>query len=108
MIVLPAIVAALGVLAAQFLLTQTGSLTQLTLWSPDPVPYLIGGAVGGGFFLVMSLASRGAWIGGGDIKLGLLLGTNWCSYTHLMLPMCLRVGCSQRAFCLPKLNLRPY
>lgn len=73
-IVVPAIVGALLVVGIQFILAQTGSLTQLTLWSPDPIPYLIGGAVGGGFFLLMSVLSRGAWIGGGDVKLGLLMG----------------------------------
>lgn len=35
---------------------------------------LLGAAVGGGFFLVQYLVSRGRWIGGGDIRLGFLLG----------------------------------
>ncbi len=73
-VVLPAIVAALAVIAAQFILHQTGQSLQLTLGPVEPLNYLIGGAVGGGFFLLMSLLSRGAWVGGGDIKLGLLLG----------------------------------
>lgn len=34
----------------------------------------LGMAVGGGFFLVQYLLSRGAWVGGGDIRYGLFLG----------------------------------
>lgn len=36
--------------------------------------YLLGGLVGGGFFLLQFLISKGKWIGGGDIRLGLFLG----------------------------------
>lgn len=35
---------------------------------------LTGAAVGGGFFLAQYLLSGGAWIGGGDIRMGLLMG----------------------------------
>ncbi len=35
---------------------------------------LVGAAVGGGFFLVQFLISRGQWIGGGDIRLGVFMG----------------------------------
>ncbi|MBF8280608.1 MAG: type 4 prepilin peptidase 1, leader peptidase (prepilin peptidase) / N-methyltransferase [Candidatus Magasanikbacteria bacterium] len=35
---------------------------------------LIGGVVGGGFFLAQYLISRGRWVGGGDIRLGFLIG----------------------------------
>jgi prepilin signal peptidase PulO-like enzyme (type II secretory pathway) len=34
----------------------------------------IGASVGGGFFLVQYLVSRGRWIGGGDIRLGAFMG----------------------------------
>jgi len=34
----------------------------------------IGALVGGGFFLAIVLMSNGKWMGGGDIRLGLLLG----------------------------------
>lgn len=40
----------------------------------DPRPLLIGGAVIGGFFLLQYVASRGRWIGEGDIRMGLLMG----------------------------------
>ena len=35
---------------------------------------LISGIIGSSFFLVQFLISRGKWIGGGDIRLGLLIG----------------------------------
>ncbi|MBI4812219.1 prepilin peptidase [Candidatus Falkowbacteria bacterium] len=36
--------------------------------------YLISGIIGGSFFLLQFIISRGRWIGGGDIRLGLLIG----------------------------------
>lgn len=38
---------------------------------------LISGIIGGSFFLIQFLISRGKWIGGGDIRLGLLLGLSF-------------------------------
>ncbi len=38
------------------------------------VSLLIGAGVGGGFFLLQFLISRGKWIGGGDIRLGMVMG----------------------------------
>ncbi|MFH1207287.1 MAG: prepilin peptidase [Patescibacteria group bacterium] len=35
---------------------------------------LVGAVAGGGFFLLQFLVSRGKWIGGGDIRLGVLMG----------------------------------
>lgn len=35
---------------------------------------LLGGILGAGFFLLQYVLSRGRWIGGGDIRLGLVLG----------------------------------
>ena len=35
---------------------------------------LLAGIIGGGFFLTQYLISRGRWIGGGDIRLGVLMG----------------------------------
>ena len=34
----------------------------------------LAGIIGGGFFLLQFVVSRGKWIGGGDIRLGLLMG----------------------------------
>ena len=36
--------------------------------------WLISGIIGGSFFLIQFIISRGKWIGGGDIRLGLLMG----------------------------------
>lgn len=35
---------------------------------------IIGAAVGGGFFLIQYVFTNGRWIGGGDIRLGVLMG----------------------------------
>ena len=35
---------------------------------------LIGAAVGGGFFLTQFLVSKGRWIGGGDVRMGVMMG----------------------------------
>lgn len=72
--VLPAIAVALLLLVFQYFLFYGNSTAVLTLWSPDPVHHLLSALAGGGFFLVLSLLSRGTWVGGGDIKLGLLIG----------------------------------
>lgn len=36
--------------------------------------YLLGIGIGGGFFLLQFVVSKGRWIGGGDIRLGALMG----------------------------------
>ncbi len=64
-VALPAIVLALA-----------GSFLAFTL---APLTALIGALVGGGFFTALVLISDGKWMGGGDIRVGLLLGalTGW-------------------------------
>ncbi len=48
-------------------------LTNIMLgWAVLPMVLAI--AVGGGFFLLQFIASKGKWIGGGDIRLGALIG----------------------------------
>lgn len=46
------------------------------LWmTPVPVPYLIiGAAIIGGFFYLQFVISKGTWVGGGDIRMGILMG----------------------------------
>ena len=73
-VVFPSVGLAVVLIAAQTVLNQVDGTVQLLLFSTDPLKYLAGGVVGGGFFLILSLVSGGKWIGGGDIKLGLLLG----------------------------------
>lgn len=73
-VVIPAIGFALVMVLAQALLWNQGIPTQVGLGSPDPDTYLLGGAVAGLFFLGLSVLSKGRWIGGGDLKLGTLIG----------------------------------
>lgn len=48
-------------------------ILQLIL-QPDWRSLIYGGTIGGLFFLTQFLLSRGAWLGGGDVKLGLVIG----------------------------------
>jgi len=41
---------------------------------PSWINLLISGIIGGSFFLIQFIVSRGKWIGGGDIRLGALMG----------------------------------
>lgn len=43
------------------------------LWLPVP-NYLLAAAIGGAFFLIIFLISRGKWMGMGDVKIGILMG----------------------------------
>jgi len=46
---------------------------------------LISAIIGSGFFLIQSIVSRGKWIGGGDIRLGLLMGLALGHLDYLLL-----------------------
>lgn len=50
----------------------------------DPMNLILGGIVGGGFFAVQYLVSRGRWIGGGDVRLGLMMGV-WLGWQLVLL-----------------------
>ena len=54
-----------------FFLAFLGSFFAFTL---TPLASLVGMFVGGGFFGAIVIASNGKWMGGGDIRIGLLLG----------------------------------
>ena len=47
---------------------------------------LYGLLIGGGFFLVQFLVSRGKWVGGGDIRLGALMGL-MLGYKYLLVAL---------------------
>lgn len=49
-------------------------LANLWIGLIDPWSYLLGALVLGGFFLVQYVLSKGTWIGGGDIRMGVLMG----------------------------------
>lgn len=56
-------------------LPAAGVLLAVNLALGVPWPsLLLGGILGAGFFLLQYAVSRGRWIGGGDIRLGLLMG----------------------------------
>lgn len=73
-IVVPAIALALIVLLYQFVLFSNHATWQLTAWSADPESYLLAGGILGLFFLALSVVSKGTWVGGGDLKLAVLIG----------------------------------
>ncbi|MDD5527501.1 MAG: prepilin peptidase [Patescibacteria group bacterium] len=50
---------------------------------------LICAIIGGGFFLLQFLVSQGKWVGGGDIRLGILLGFATGRYDELILAILL-------------------
>lgn len=56
-------------LPASLIMLLANLILGFSLWN-----LLISGIIGGGFFLVQFLISQGKWIGGGDIRLGLLMG----------------------------------
>jgi prepilin signal peptidase PulO-like enzyme (type II secretory pathway) len=61
----------LGVVAALFALTEVATAHKPALAALNAI---LGVAVGGGIFYVLFQVSKGKWIGGGDVKLGWLLG----------------------------------
>jgi len=70
---------ALGVLLnlVLWLLTRGGQLQRGAAWplTASLSESLWGLGVGGGFFFVLVFASKGRWMGAGDIRLGALLGS---------------------------------
>lgn len=47
---------------------------------------IIGMLIGGGFFLLQYVVSKGRWIGGGDVRLGLMMGI-WLGYPKILLAL---------------------
>jgi prepilin signal peptidase PulO-like enzyme (type II secretory pathway) len=46
----------------------------------------LGMAIGGGFFLLQYLVSRGRWVGGGDIRIGLMMGA-WLGWPQILVAL---------------------
>ncbi len=64
-----------GVLPDVFTLPGIVLITAMNIWLGIPLMTLVvGGLVVGGFFALQYFVSRGTWVGGGDIRLGVLLG----------------------------------
>lgn len=51
--------------------------------------FIIGGIVGLVFFLLQFIASKGAWIGGGDIRIGFLIGVSFGNIYYVFLAILL-------------------
>lgn len=49
-------------------------------------PLLIGAAVAGGFFLLQFVISKGRWIGGGDVRLGVMMGL-WLGWPVILVAL---------------------
>ena len=45
--------------------------------------YLVAVAVAGGFFLLQFVISKGRWIGGGDVRLGVMMGL-WLGWPYIL------------------------
>ncbi len=56
-------------LPACLVMLMVNLILGFSLWN-----LLISGIIGGSFFLIQFVISKGKWIGGGDIRLGLLIG----------------------------------
>ncbi len=47
---------------------------------------IIGALIGGGIFLIQFIISRGRWIGGGDVRLGFMMGV-WLGYPSIVVAL---------------------
>jgi prepilin signal peptidase PulO-like enzyme (type II secretory pathway) len=47
---------------------------------------LLAAAIGGGFFLLQFLISNGRWIGGGDVRMGVMMGA-WLGYPNIFVAL---------------------
>lgn len=48
--------------------------------------FLLGMIIGGGFFYLQYIVSRGRWIGGGDVRLGIMMGA-WLGWQGVVLAL---------------------
>jgi prepilin signal peptidase PulO-like enzyme (type II secretory pathway) len=52
----------------------------------DPYDLFFGAAIGGGFFLAQYLISKGRWIGGGDVRIGVMMGC-WLGFKGVLVAL---------------------
>jgi leader peptidase (prepilin peptidase) / N-methyltransferase len=63
-----------------------GLFINIKYLSLDPYNLVFGAVIGGGFFWAQYLVSRGRWIGGGDVRLGVMMGL-WLGWQNVLLAM---------------------
>jgi len=63
-----------------------GFIVNVSFLKYDPLNMLIAGGVGAGFFLLQYLVSKGRWIGGGDVRLGAMLGV-WVGWPNVLVAL---------------------
>jgi leader peptidase (prepilin peptidase) / N-methyltransferase len=74
-VTIPAILAAFAYNIWLFLFAGPCTTQLFSSCGPHAIiDLLIAAGVGGGFFLIQYIVSQGRWIGGGDIRLGILMG----------------------------------
>ncbi len=72
---------------AFILVGAVGAILASIFWGTPVFPQaLLGSILGGGFFAFLVLISRGRWMGGGDVKLGFLMGLI-LGWSHLLLAL---------------------
>lgn len=59
-----------------------GIIFNIFIFHQDIYKIALGFVFGGGFFLVQYLVSRGRWIGGGDVRLGAMIGI-WLGWPNI-------------------------
>lgn len=51
-----------------------------------PLKMLIGALLAGGFFLLQYVVSKGKWIGGGDVRMGVMMGV-WLGWPNILVAL---------------------
>ncbi|OGH89787.1 MAG: hypothetical protein A2537_02295 [Candidatus Magasanikbacteria bacterium RIFOXYD2_FULL_36_9] len=66
--------------------TIIGLLINIFVLNFSADTYLLGMIIGGGFFLLQFVISRGRWIGGGDVRMGVMMGA-WLGWQNTLLAL---------------------
>lgn len=66
--------------------TIIGFLINILALSYSATSLLLGMAIGGGFFLLQYIVSSGRWIGGGDVRMGVMMGA-WLGWQNTVVAL---------------------
>ncbi|MFA6423795.1 MAG: A24 family peptidase [Candidatus Magasanikbacteria bacterium] len=66
--------------------TIIGFLINILILNFSASSLLLGMLIGGGFFLIQYIVSSGRWIGGGDIRMGVMMGA-WLGWQNTILAL---------------------